>query len=95
MAALLQQRLKAVVESTAVAHNCTATVELDDSYPSIINSETTTPIVSAVATKLLGPSRVVGDVGGGMPGAEDFSYVRCLLLGVCESCSFSLGFVWT
>lgn len=66
-------KIKNIVENTAVAMNCTATVEFNDLYPPTVNHKTETENVVRVATKVMGPEHV-STQGLPVTGSEDFSF---------------------
>ena len=69
----LIQRLREVVAGVAAAYGVEYSIEESDSYPSIINAEEPTALVTSICTAHLGAERVLGALAP-MSGAEDFSY---------------------
>lgn len=67
------QRVRRVVEATAAAHGCTATVEVQPGYPALVNDPTCANLVAQVAGELLGPDAVITDPPPTM-GGEDFAF---------------------
>ncbi len=72
--ARLHEEIARVCIHTALAHGCTAEVEIESGYPVTVNDEQAAADVQAVAVELLGRRRVV-EMAAPIMGAEDFSYV--------------------
>jgi hippurate hydrolase len=71
---LLEQRLPAVVESTAAAYGAKAKLTYKRGYPVLVNHEKQTEFAAAVAGHIAGQDKV--DIGlPAMMGAEDFSFM--------------------
>jgi hippurate hydrolase len=72
--AQLHEEVRQVCRHTALAHGCSAAVEIEPGYPVTVNDEEAAGRVLSVAAEVLGHKRVAT-----MPtpatGAEDFSYV--------------------
>ena len=72
--ARLHEEIRRVCRYTALAHGCSAGVEIVPGYPVTVNDPAAAERVAGLGAALLGPDRVVA-----MPtpimGAEDFSYV--------------------
>jgi hippurate hydrolase len=95
--ATLLRRVKEVVAGVCEAFGVTGEVIVDDSYPSIINSEEPTTFITELCEDLFGRANVLKHVAP-MPGAEDFSYFAQKVPGcfvqigggspecVCRSC---------
>jgi hippurate hydrolase len=70
----MHEEIHRVCRYTAMAHGCTAEVEIEQGYPVTVNDDAAARRIDDVASAVLGPNRVVA-----MPtpimGAEDFSYV--------------------
>lgn len=73
--------LPRVAASVAAAHRATATVSIDPGYPVTTNDPTIAQLVTDVAGRLLGPSRV-SELAHPIMGAEDWSYVLERVPGV-------------
>lgn len=71
---VVREEIRRVCRYTALAHGCTAEVDIEPGYPVTVNDAAAAERVSAVARELLGRGRVAA-----MPtpimGAEDFAYV--------------------
>ncbi len=72
--ARLHEEIARVCIHTALAHGCTAEVEIESGYPVTVNDAQAAADVQAVAVELLGRRRVV-EMEAPIMGAEDFSYV--------------------
>jgi amidohydrolase len=72
---MVEKRLKALVESTAVAFGATATVEYTRVYPAVINALEQTQFGMEVARELLGTDKVIDNLDPSM-GSEDFSFMQ-------------------
>jgi hippurate hydrolase len=72
--AILREEVHRVCHHTALAHGCSALVEIQTGYPATVNDDGAAARLAALGTALLGDARVAA-----MPtpimGAEDFSYV--------------------
>jgi amidohydrolase len=69
-----------VCEHTAAAHDCTATVEIEQGYPVTVNDEDAAARVLDVGRRVLG-DRNATHMPDPMMGAEDFSYVLAKVPG--------------
>jgi amidohydrolase len=69
-----REEIRRVCHHTALAHGCTAEVDVEPGYPVTVNDEGATDRVDAVAAQVLGPARSV-PMPAPIMGAEDFSYV--------------------
>jgi amidohydrolase len=72
--ALVQEEIHRVCRYTAMAHGCTADVDIEQGYPVTVNDADATEHVRAVGREVLGPDRVT-TMATPIMGAEDFSYV--------------------
>jgi amidohydrolase len=72
--ATAHEEIRRVCTHTALAHGCTAEVEIDAGYPVTSNAEEAVDRLTEVARTLLGARRVV-PMPTPIMGAEDFSYV--------------------
>jgi amidohydrolase len=72
--AKLHEEIGRVCMHIALAHGCTADVEIESGYPVTVNDPQATADVQALAVDLLGRKRVV-EMATPIMGAEDFSYV--------------------
>jgi hippurate hydrolase len=72
--ALLQEEVRRVCRHIALAHGCSAAVEIEPGYPVTVNDETAAQRITAVGAAVLGPNRVA-TMPSPIMGAEDFSYV--------------------
>jgi hippurate hydrolase len=70
----LEERLRQLVENTAVAHGASARFTYHRGYPVTRNHETQTAFAAAVAGEIAGASRVDTNIAPVM-GAEDFSFM--------------------
>jgi hippurate hydrolase len=70
----VRTEIKRVCTHTALAHECTARVEIEPGYPVTVNDPAATGQLTAVGRTLLGDSRV-STMPTPIMGAEDFSYV--------------------
>lgn len=71
---LVQEEVRRVCRYTALAHGCTAEVEIEPGYPVTVNDAGAADRLSRVAAALLGPDRTA-TMPTPIMGAEDFSYV--------------------
>lgn len=71
---LVREEIRRVCRYTALAHGCTAEVEITPGYPVTVNDADAVARVAAVGGALLGPDRV-RTMPTPIMGAEDFSYV--------------------
>ena len=83
---LMKKRIQEICTSVAIAHECTAEVELEDMYPAVINPEKETENVIRLAKKWFGEDNFSQDE---LPfsGSEDFSF----FLKEKPGCFFFLG----
>jgi amidohydrolase len=72
--ARLLEEIERVCLHTALAHGCTAEVEIEPGYPVTVNDAEAAAEVQALAVDLLGRRQVV-EMAAPIMGAEDFSYV--------------------
>ena len=72
--ALVERRLSEMCSAVASGFGASATVLYERSYPATINSPAEAHFAADVATRLLGPERVVRDLEPSM-GSEDFSFM--------------------
>lgn len=70
----MQEEVNRVCTHTALAHGCTAEVEIRPGYPVTVNDAQATERLEALARKVLGPDRVV-PMATPIMGAEDFAYL--------------------
>lgn len=79
------QRIKAIVESTAIANGAEVDLDISVGYPSVINDEATTATGKALAIEMIGEENVgVAEIS---LGAEDFGYYTQEIPG----CFYRLG----
>jgi len=71
---LLERRVKAIAESTAIALGANAKVDIQRKYPVTVNHAGQTEFAASVAAEIAGADRVDTDVAPIM-GAEDFSFM--------------------
>jgi amidohydrolase len=71
---VLREEVRRVCHHTALAHGCSAQVDIAPGYPVTVNDADAAARVAAVGTALLGPDRVA-TMPTPIMGAEDFSYV--------------------
>lgn len=76
-------RLTDFAQQTAVAHRCTAEVDLERGYPVVVNDPATTAYVRQVAESILGSDHVF-DMPAPVMGGEDFAYF-CQAVPSCFS----------
>jgi amidohydrolase len=72
--AVLHEEIRRVCRHTALAHGCSAAVEIEPGYPVTVNDEVAARRMSDVAAEVLGRGRVA-PMPAPIMGAEDFSYV--------------------
>jgi hippurate hydrolase len=72
--ALVKDEIRRVCEHIALAHGCTAKVEIEAGYPVTVNDADAAARVEKLAADVLGAERVV-TMQSPIMGAEDFSYV--------------------
>jgi hippurate hydrolase len=72
--ALLHEEVRRVCRHTALAHGCSAAVEIEPGYPVTVNDEAAALRMAAVGREVLGRNRVA-TMPNPIMGAEDFSYV--------------------
>jgi hippurate hydrolase len=70
----LREEIRRVCRHTALAHDCTARIEIDPGYPVTVNDPAATTMLAGVATRLFG-ARKVATMPTPIMGAEDFAYV--------------------
>ena len=71
---MAEERIRAIVESTAAAYGCTAEITYERGYPVTVNDEKAAELAAEIAEAVAG----AGKVHWGRPpmmGAEDFSYM--------------------
>ena len=84
--ALVESRMRVLIDSIAQAHGAKAEFRYQRSYPATINTPRHANFVADVATELFGVDRVVRDLIPSM-GSEDFSF----MLGSKPGAYFRLG----
>jgi hippurate hydrolase len=72
--AVLHEEIRRVCRHTALAHGCSAAVEIEPGYPVTVNDEVAARRMTDVAAEVLGRGRVA-TMPAPIMGAEDFSYV--------------------
>lgn len=72
--ALVKDEIRRVCEHIALAHGCTAEVEIEPGYPVTVNDPDAAARVESLAADVLGSDRVA-TMPTPIMGAEDFSYV--------------------
>jgi amidohydrolase len=72
--ALLQKRVREVVEGTAALYGAKAEISYATGYPVVVNHKRQTSFAAAVAQDIVGPDKVDTDVAPVM-GAEDFAFM--------------------
>jgi amidohydrolase len=72
--ATMYEEIRRVCRYTAMAHGCTAEVDIEPGYPVTVNDSGATDHVTALAGGVLGRDNVV-TMAAPIMGAEDFSYV--------------------
>ena len=72
--AMLHEEIRRVCRHTALAHGCSAAVEIEPGYPVTVNDEAAVRRMVGVGGEVLGRRRVV-TMPSPIMGAEDFSYV--------------------
>jgi metal-dependent amidase/aminoacylase/carboxypeptidase family protein len=72
--AVLHEEIRRVCRHTALAHGCSAAVEIEPGYPVTVNDEVAGRRMTDVAAEVLGRGRVA-TMPTPIMGAEDFSYV--------------------
>jgi amidohydrolase len=72
--ATMYEEIRRVCKYTAMAHGCTAEVEIEPGYPVTVNDSGATDHVSSLAGDVLGRDNVAA-MPAPIMGAEDFSYV--------------------
>jgi amidohydrolase len=72
--AVLHEEIRRVCRHTALAHGCSAAVEIEPGYPVTVNDEVAARRMTDVAAEVLGRGRVA-TMPTPIMGAEDFSYV--------------------
>ncbi len=76
----VREVVRRVCRHTALAHGCTAVVDIEPGYPVTVNDDAAAARVSALACDVLGPGRVA-TMPTPIMGAEDFSYVLAQVPG--------------
>ncbi len=71
---VLREEIRRVCHHIAMAHGCTAEVDIQPGYPVTVNDPRASERVDTLATAVLGPGRVE-TMPNPIMGAEDFSYV--------------------
>lgn len=82
----IENKIRHIVESTAVTFGCTANVEFDHLYPAVINHPKETEHVKRLASKYFGEEKV-SDSELPLTASEDFSF----FLEQKPGCFFMLG----
>jgi amidohydrolase len=72
--ALLQKRVREVVEGTAKLYGAKADITYTDGYPVLMNHDRQTTFAASIASEIVGQERVDADFAP-MMGAEDFAYM--------------------
>jgi amidohydrolase len=70
----LHEEIRRVCRHTALAHGCSAAVEIEPGYPVTVNDESSSRRMTEVAATVLGRDRAAA-MPAPIMGAEDFSYV--------------------
>ncbi|MCK2148058.1 M20 aminoacylase family protein [Marinobacter alexandrii] len=70
----LRRRIVELVESTAAAYGCTASINYENGYPVLINSENESKIIEVAAQEVFGVENVNTDYCP-LTGSEDFAYM--------------------
>jgi amidohydrolase len=92
----LREEIRRVCRHTALAHDCTARVDIEPGYPVTVNDPAATTTLGDVATRLIG-ARKVATMPTPIMGAEDFAYVlervpgALAFLGACSPGADPLG----
>lgn len=81
-----RERIRAIVESAAQAYGGEGELIINESYPPLINDESTLKVVEETARKLIGEENVVHKEFPNL-GAEDFAYFAQSV----KSCFFEIG----
>ena len=71
---MIEGRIRALVEHTAMAHGAAATVDYQRYYPATVNHEAATKFAASVAADVSGAAKVNADAPPSL-GAEDFSFM--------------------
>ncbi|WP_034295633.1 M20 aminoacylase family protein [Herbaspirillum sp. RV1423] len=71
--ALLEQRIRALVQSHVESYGATAEIDYIQGYPVLVNSEAETEFAQQVALELVGAEQVIAPFGP-IAGSEDFAY---------------------
>lgn len=71
---LLHEEIRRVCRHTALAHGCSAAVEIEPGYPVTVNDDAAARRMTEVGAAVLGRNRVAA-MPSPIMGAEDFSYV--------------------
>jgi hippurate hydrolase len=71
---LIEERMRAIVETTAAAYGAAARLDFHRGYPVTVNHAAQVDVAARVATEIVGPALVEADTPPRM-GAEDFSYM--------------------
>jgi hippurate hydrolase len=72
--ALLEKRIVALVEASAEAYGCSASIDYVEGYPVLVTTEAETQLAIAVAQELIGEDKVTPSTKRLM-GSEDFAYM--------------------
>jgi len=70
---LLEQRIRALVQSHAESYGARAEIEYIRGYPVLINSEAETEFARQIAVELVGADKIIAPFGP-IAGSEDFAY---------------------
>lgn len=71
---LIEHRMNQIIEQSATALGCSASMEFDRRYPPTINHQAETQFCANLLKQWLGPDKVIDPVAPSM-GAEDFSFM--------------------
>jgi hippurate hydrolase len=72
--ALLEQRLKAIVEAQAASFGVQASVDYRQGYTVLVNTPAETELARSVGRKLVGAGNIV-EQGAALTGSEDFAFM--------------------
>jgi hippurate hydrolase len=72
--ATMYEEIRRVCRHTAIAHGCTAEVDIEPGYPVTVNDPGAVDLIDSLAGTVLGRERVAR-MSAPIMGAEDFSYV--------------------
>ncbi|MHA7599878.1 M20 aminoacylase family protein [Alicycliphilus sp. T452] len=84
--ALLEQRIKELIDGQSRSFGVQAEVEYRRGYPVLVNTPRETQFARETALALLGPDEVI-EQGAGRSGSEDFAY----MLEECPGCYLFIG----